>query len=58
VRPTSLIRSVPGKGFGSGIERGASFVMALQFGPDGPVAEGFTADEVAAVRIGTEAVSG
>jgi acyl-homoserine-lactone acylase len=28
-------------GIGYPVERGASFVMALQFGPDGPVAEGF-----------------
>lgn len=35
----SQLQDVPGAGIGYPIERGASFVMALQFGPDGPVAE-------------------
>jgi acyl-homoserine-lactone acylase len=40
VNETTTLRSVPDIGIGYPIERGASFVMALQFGPDGPVAEG------------------
>lgn len=35
----SQLQDVPGAGIGYPIERGASFVMALQFGPDGPAAE-------------------
>jgi len=41
VRAESELRAMPDKGFGYGISRGSSFVMALQYGPDGPVAEGF-----------------
>lgn len=37
--PGSMLRDVPGVGIGYPIERGASFVMTLQFGPDGPAAE-------------------
>ncbi len=40
VNDATYLSDVPGAGIGYPIERGASFVMALQFGPDGPVAEG------------------
>ena len=41
VNDTTSLYSLPDGGIGYPISRGASFVMALQFGPDGPEAEAF-----------------